>query len=85
MQMKLIAYGKSEHENKIVGVANFDLGDFLNSHMTLFNSKEKLTRCDDRRASIGYQLAFEVKDGVEEKTNPRTETVAMKQYSLFEP
>jgi hypothetical protein len=58
----------------VVGVASFDLGDFLNSHLTIFNNTERLTKCEDRRASIGYQLVFEVKDGMVEKTQAIKDT-----------
>jgi hypothetical protein len=78
-KMKVIVYGREKQKSRIVGVANFDLGDFLNSRMTVFNSKEKLVRCEDKKANIGYQLTFEVRDCEEEKTNPRTEnTIARK-------
>ena len=78
--MKVMLYGRSGDETKLVGVSAFNLGDFLNSQMTMFNSKEKLTRCEDRRASIGYQLAFEVKDEIEEKTTPRADTAIRRKY-----
>ena len=82
--MKVMLYGRSSDETKLVGVATFNLGDFLNSQMTTFNSKEKLTFCEDRRACIGYQLAFEVKDDIEENASLRTDAEIRRKYFEYD-
>ena len=82
-QLKILVTSRTGRTNQVVGVANFDLGDFLNSHLTIFNTTERLTKCEDRRASIGYQLIFEVKDGFEERTVPLREQSSLPSYDRF--
>ena len=58
--MKIYAMSKTAKGSVRLGILSLNISDFLNSHMSEFNTTGRLERCEDKRATVAYSIRFDM-------------------------